>query len=102
MDKPSSCLVCNGELPEPGINGGRPRIYCSLLCRRTAERRASRHRASVLWAKAWLRTSPAAIATMTAAYGAKAVETRTQIARDILAAEQVIQAREAGVNHQTV
>jgi len=42
MEKPSmKCPRCGAELPEPAATG-RPRVYCSPLCRRDAEYRLRR------------------------------------------------------------
>ncbi len=34
--RPSQCVMCGGELPEPASTG-RPRSYCSMPCKRAAE-----------------------------------------------------------------
>jgi len=82
------CPVCDGVVPDPSIHGGRPPIYCGPVCRRTAEQRLARHRAAVTWAKRWLAMTPTSIASMRAIYGAERFATRTEIARDLLAAEE--------------
>jgi hypothetical protein len=97
-----ACPVC--DAPAVGAlspHGGRRPIYCSLACRRLAEKRVLRYRRSIAWAKQWTSLSPAHSAALQAIYGKERFAARVQIAKDLLAAEQSLQAREAG-QQQTV
>ena len=82
-----TCPICAVPVPAlPSPHGGRPPIYCGPQCRRTAEKRVSRHRPAVQWARRMVNMSPGQAARLRAVYGA-GFEERLQAARALLQAE---------------
>jgi hypothetical protein len=67
--------------------GGRPRVYCGDVCKRTAEKRVRQHARLAKWARNFL-TLPAASANLLrVSLGEAAFERRRAAATSFLAAE---------------
>jgi hypothetical protein len=79
------CPVCSGLLPGlSGLRPGRPRRYCSIRCRRRAERDARRRAVRLLWAKRMMTLSPVDELALENFWGSEGLARRRAEARTLL------------------
>ena len=83
------CPVCSGAVIDLSrIVGGRPREYCSVRCRRIAERRRRQKLAARRWAQRLVSLPPEVAGSLERLYGREGFARHLWAARELLGIEE--------------